>query len=222
MRLRGYLGISSWPASSPGGGGRSAAFQEERRLPGGWLGGILPPRAPHAGRMPAGQPARSRRSYKTLLAVEVPFNVDVLDVDHDRTAVRAGEGVRRRQQLRCQPRHLVAGERAVYFDGRLARQRGADFLPHVLDVRVAIVEGGVDQLLQESVEIVAHELRRQRRDGEGVAAEALDLEADGGQLVEMRLQHGCLRRAALVQDRREQALDGRGGGLDALPVAVVR
>src|SRR5258708_40289675 len=69
--------------------------------------------------------------------------------------------------------------------------------------------------------MVAYELRRQRRDGEGVAAEALDLEADGAQLVEMRLQHGRLRRAALVQDRRDQPLRGPGGGLDALPVTIV-
>jgi hypothetical protein len=40
--------------------------------------------------------------------VEVPFDIEMLDVDDDGAAVRAGEGIRRGEKLSRQPRHLIA------------------------------------------------------------------------------------------------------------------
>ena len=58
--------------------------------------------------------------------------------------------------------------------------------------------------------------------GERVAGEALDVEADRAQLVEMRLEHRRLRGAALVEDRREQLLRRGCATGKALHVAVVQ
>src|SRR5205807_1524205 len=70
-------------------------------------------------------------------------------------------------------------------------------------------ERGVDESPEKAFDVVTHQLRRYAGDGEGVAGEALQVEADAAQLFEMRLEHGTLRGAALVEDRGEQMLSGR-------------
>src|ERR1700682_1880772 len=55
---------------------------------------------------PAEATSGPRPHGKTLLPVEVALDIEVLDVDDDRAAVRAGEGIRRFQQLRREARHL--------------------------------------------------------------------------------------------------------------------
>src|SRR5438045_2244381 len=98
----------------------------------------------------------SPRVPRQSAAVKMLLDVYVAYIDDDRPSVRAGEGIRRVEQLRHQPRHLLAGERAVDFDGRLAGPRGADFLPHVLDVRAAILQRRNDQLPEERLGGGAH------------------------------------------------------------------
>ncbi len=57
--------------------------------------------------------------------------------------------------------------------------------------------------------------------GEGVAGEALDVEADGSQLLQVRLQHRAFGGTAFVEQGSEEMLGDRSASLDALPVAVV-
>src|SRR2546429_7115167 len=97
----------------------------------------------------------------------------------------------------------------MHFDRRLARQRRADFLADAADMRTALLDRGVDQLAQEGLHIVAHELRRHRRKGERVAREALDLESHGAQLLDMRLQDRTLRRSTFEEERSQQLLRDR-------------
>src|SRR6266542_2930041 len=130
----------------------------------------------------------SQFCIRILFPVEVALDVEVLDVDDDRTAVRAGVRVRRLEELGDEAGHLFAAERAVYFDRGLAGKGGADFLAHGGDVRAALVDRGVDELSEERVDIGAHELGGDGGYGEGVAGEALDVEADGAQLADVRLE----------------------------------
>ena len=106
-------------------------------------------------------------------------------------------------------------------DRCLAGERGADFLANVQQVRALLVERGVDELPEKSFDVLRNEFRWDAGDGEGVAGEALDVEADGAQLVEMRLEERRFGEARFVEDRREQLLCGRRVALDALPVTVV-
>src|SRR2546425_11315425 len=108
----------------------------------------------------------------------------------------------------------------MHFDRRLAGERGADFLSNPRHVRRAFLERRVDQLLEEGLHVVAHQLGRDSGDGEGVAGEALDLEADGPQLLGMRLEHRALRGSALEEHRRQKLLRQRLAPLDALEIAI--
>src|SRR3954447_9446926 len=77
---------------------------------------------------------------KVLLPVEVPLDVEMLDVDDDRTSVRTRERIRGLQQLRDQARHLFAAERAMHFDGGLTGERCAHLFAHCDEMRSALVE----------------------------------------------------------------------------------
>ena len=84
-------------------------------------------------------------------AMEVPLDVEVLDVDDDRAAVGAGERDSTScEQLGDEARHLLAAERAVHFDRRLAGERGARFSrARASTCDALLLERGVDQLAQE-------------------------------------------------------------------------
>ena len=83
--------------------------------------------------------------------------------------MRAGVGIRGIEELRDETRHLLPGEWAMDLDRGLTRQRRADAFAHARDVRRFFFERRVDELAQKGIEIVAHELRRERRDRERVA-----------------------------------------------------
>src|SRR5438067_2257374 len=108
----------------------------------------------------------------------------------------------------------------MHFDRRLTGERRADFLADAADVRRALLDRSVDQLAQERLHIAAHQLRRNRRKGEGVAGETLDLESDGAQLLDMRLQDGAFRRSTFEEQRSQQLLRNRLVTLDAREIAI--
>ena len=87
-------------------------------------------------------------------------------------------------------------------------------------MRRALVDRCVDQLPQERLHIGSHELRRDGGDGEGISGEALDLEADRPQLVDVRFEHRALRRSAFEQKRRQKLLRNRLVTLDPSEIAV--
>src|SRR5258708_31155620 len=106
-------------------------------------------------------------------------------------------------------------------DRGLAGEGGADFLAEMLEMR-AVVERGVDELAQESVDVFLHELRGDGSDGEDIAGKALHLETDRAQLLDVRIEHCTFGSAALVKNRRQKLLaHGRVCG-GAVEVAVVQ
>ena len=76
-------------------------------------------------------------------------------------------------------------------------------------------------LRRNRVDVVLHQLRRDRGDGEDVAGEALDLETDGAQLLDVGFQHRAFGGAALVEHRRQKLLVHRRVRRGAVEVAVV-
>ena len=153
--------------------------------------------------------------------MEVPLDVEVADVDDDRAAVGAGERIRRLQELGDDARHFFAGQRAVDFDRGLTRERCGDALAHSFYVRGFFFERSVDQFSEERLDVVANELGREGGDGERVAGETLDVEADGAQLFDVRLEDRALVCAGLLENGSEKLLGDRRARFDAREVAVV-
>src|ERR1700680_1649600 len=105
--------------------------------------------------------------------MKVTLDVEVLDVDDDRPAVRTGKGIRRVEKLGHEAGHLFAAQRTMDLDRRLTGERGADLLPNAEQVRSALFDGSVDQQAEERLDIAAQQLRRHRGDSEGIAGESL-------------------------------------------------
>src|SRR5207244_11554598 len=97
----------------------------------------------------------------------------------------------------------------MHLDGRLTGERGTHFLAYAGDVRRSLLHRGIDQLQQERLYVIAHELRRNRRNGERISGKALDVETDPAQFLDVRFQHRTLGRADLEKDRRQELLRDR-------------
>src|SRR5207253_5168537 len=108
----------------------------------------------------------------------------------------------------------------MHLDGRLTGERGTHFLAYAGDVRRSLLHRGIDQLQQERLYVIAHELRRNRRYGERISGKALDVETDPAQFLDVRFQHRTLGRADLEKDRRQELLRDRLVTLDSPQITI--
>src|SRR6266850_3082804 len=142
-------------------------------------------------------------------AAELPFYVAQRQAADDRPAVWAEVRRFRDGQIRDEPRHLLALQRGVRLDGRVAGHEGQRAVQQRLRLALA---GAVDVLherLDEPPRLLPPEQRGHRAQDDGGAAPALESEAQALERLRPLLDQRRLTRAELQGLREEQLLRGQ-------------
>src|SRR5882724_5552591 len=142
-------------------------------------------------------------------APELPFYVAQRQAADDRPAVWAEVRRFRDGQIRDEPRHLLALQRGVRLDGRVAGHEGQRAVQQRLRLAFA---GAVDVLherLDEPPRLLPPEQRGHRAQDDGGAAPALESEAQALERLRPLLDQRRLARAELQGLREEQLLRGQ-------------
>src|SRR5882724_3963712 len=168
------------------------------------------PRPPTCARAPVLCRATALATEPALpRAPELPFYVAQRQAADDRPAVWAEVRRFRDGQIRDEPRHLLALQRGVRLDGRVAGHEGQRAVQQRLRLAFA---GAVDVLherLDEPPRLLPPEQRGHRAQDDGGAAPALESEAQALERLRPLLDQRRLARAELQGLREEQLLRGQ-------------